>query len=174
MGVGLGVLLLCRGVTTLDVYLHTVTHLPPQHADLIDQAMLSKLHAQTGVTLLAKDGTFNDYSAVLPRYFPLVTEALAAFYRAALGHMCVAQGIRVADVTTFKVVCCLACLHIRHTVHACSCVGGWVGTQRGSHLPRHRAHSRHQVRQTGKIRARLCQETAGQGGKSVRHVSPQH
>jgi len=89
-----------------------------EHADLVDHAVLSKLHAQTGVTLLAKDGTFNDYSAVRPRFFPLVTEALAAFYRAALGHMCVAQSIRVADVTTFK------------------------------------------VRQTGKIRARLCQKTA--------------
>lgn len=111
-------------VTTLDVYLHTVTHMPPQHADLMDHAVLSKLHAQTGVTLLAKDGTFNDYSAVLPRYFPLVTEALAAFYRAALGHMCVAQGIRVADVTTFKVVCCMACRHIRHAVLMCV----WVWT----------------------------------------------
>ena len=101
----------------------TLTHLLPQHADLVDHAVLSKLHAQTGVTLLAKDGTFNDYSAVRPRFFPLVTEALAAFYRAALGHMCMAQSIRVADVTAFKVICCLACRHIHRTVYACSRCG---------------------------------------------------
>ena len=116
-----------------------MTHLPRQHADLLDEAVLSKLHAQTGVTLLAKDGTFNDYSAVLPRYFPLVTEALAAFYRAALGHMCVAHGIRVADVTAFKVICCPACRRIRHTIYACSLfvLGGMPELNRRAITPTH-------------------------------------
>ena len=65
---------------------------------------MRKLNSQTEVQLLAKDGTFNDYSAVRPRFFPLVTEALASFYRAALAHMCAAQGIRGRMAAAFDTV----------------------------------------------------------------------
>ena len=134
---------------------------------MLDKALQRELHSQTGVTLLAEDGTFNDYSAITPRFFSLVTDALAAFYCAALQYMCEAHGIRVADVATFQVFYCRACRCTRHPImslHAPSNLAMlYFDFDRAiSEIKRHiHVATRHKVRQTGKIRARLCQQTAG-------------